>query len=149
MKHSMVINTVLQWVGRGSCPSFKEEVFTPPACLAQTKGLHLAVAIIVTLERYVVGMPLLVFMVMLAPMFQTLTFIFPADLAGANCLGFLILRATLQLKRNGPIVLMWHEPHGDSHSESQALQQYFIMSCHGFWTARRTSLPITSSLFLF
>ena len=45
-------------------------------------------------------------------------------------------------------VVMWHDPHGDSHWLSHALQQYFIRSCHGFWTARSMSLPITSSLSL-
>ena len=43
-------------------------------------------------------------------------------------------------------VVMWHDPHGDSHPESHALQQYFIRSCHGLATARRASFPILRSL---
>ena len=44
---------------------------------------------------------------------------------------------------------MWQEPQGLSHSESQALQQYFMRSVHGFWAACMASFPITSFLYLF
>ena len=46
-------------------------------------------------------------------------------------------------------VVMWQEPQGPSHPESQALQQYFMRSVHGFWAARMASFPITSFPFLF